>query len=218
MRTLPSCGEQGLLSRCSAQTFHCGGFCFCRAQALGHWGLSSGGAQALEQRQLWCVGLRLRSVTDLPRSGVKPMSPALAGGFWATREVLLFLLFCNLYFPFWSWTVEIKLLVMIVWYVSMLLENLTPLGLASDFVSAPSWASWVLVACKTAMVFRSQHCQFFFESLGAQVVSEMSGSPCRDSCTVWAPATTTPSDFSVTSESCCQPEGEGPFFGSQKHS
>ena len=81
-----------------------------RALGLQQWWLPSSRTQA---QQLWCVGLRLRSVTDLPRSGIKPMSPALAGGFWATREVLLYLLFFNLYFPFWSWFAEIKLLVMI---------------------------------------------------------------------------------------------------------
>ena len=33
--------EQGILSSCSEQAFHCSGFSFCGAQALGHTGLSS---------------------------------------------------------------------------------------------------------------------------------------------------------------------------------
>ena len=60
--------------------------------------------------------------------------------------------------------------------------------------------SWVLrVARKTTMVFRSQRGQFFFESLVERVVSEMSGSPYRDSCPECGLATTSPASFSVTS-------------------
>ena len=46
-----SCGEQGLLSSCSAWASHCGGFSGCRAQALGYSGFSSCDAQA-QQLQL----------------------------------------------------------------------------------------------------------------------------------------------------------------------
>ena len=35
MQALLSCGEQGLLSSCSAWASHCGGFSCCRAQAAG---------------------------------------------------------------------------------------------------------------------------------------------------------------------------------------
>jgi len=35
------CGEQGLLSSCGAQAFHCGGCSCCRAQALEHTGLQA---------------------------------------------------------------------------------------------------------------------------------------------------------------------------------
>ena len=52
-----SCGEWGLLSGCSAQASHCGGFFCCGAQALGTqalvaaaWGLSSCDSRALEHR------------------------------------------------------------------------------------------------------------------------------------------------------------------------
>ena len=36
MQAFPSCGEQGLLSSCSAAASHFSGFSCCGAQALGH--------------------------------------------------------------------------------------------------------------------------------------------------------------------------------------
>ena len=42
-----SCGEQGLLSRCGAQSSYGGGFSCCGARALRHRGLSSCGSPAL---------------------------------------------------------------------------------------------------------------------------------------------------------------------------
>ena len=39
MRTFSSCGEQGLLSSCSAQASHCGGFPCWGVRALGVWAL-----------------------------------------------------------------------------------------------------------------------------------------------------------------------------------
>ena len=74
----------GLL--CGAQASHCGGFSCCGAGALGVWasvvgahGLSSCRAQALLLRGMW----------DLPRPGVKLMSPALAGGFFSKLSFFL---------------------------------------------------------------------------------------------------------------------------------
>ena len=61
-----------ILSSCSVRVSHCSGFSYCRAQALGHAGFSSCGFQA----QLLC------SMWDLPKPGIKPMSPELAGGFF----------------------------------------------------------------------------------------------------------------------------------------
>ena len=65
----------------------------CRARALGAWasvvvtrGLSSCGSRALERRLSSC-GARawlLRDMWDLPRPGIEPVSPALAGGFSTT--------------------------------------------------------------------------------------------------------------------------------------
>ena len=66
----------------------------CRAQALGVWasvaaaqGLSSCGSRALEHR-LNSSGAHaslLRDTWDLPGSRIKPMAPALAGGFYTTE-------------------------------------------------------------------------------------------------------------------------------------
>ena len=73
MRAFSSCGEQGLLSSCSAQASHYCGFSCWRAWGLGH-GLSSRSAWA----KLLC------SMWDLPRTGMEPKSPALAGRFLTT--------------------------------------------------------------------------------------------------------------------------------------
>ena len=66
----------------------------CGARALGTWasvvaahGLSSCGSRALECR-LSSFGAQvqlLRSMWDLPRPGLEPVSPALAGGFLTTE-------------------------------------------------------------------------------------------------------------------------------------
>ena len=79
--------------RCRVRASHCGGFSCCRAQALGAWasvvvarGLSSCGSRALECRLSSC-GARaqlLHGTWDLPGPGLKPVSPALAGGFLTT--------------------------------------------------------------------------------------------------------------------------------------
>ena len=37
-----------------------------------------------QAQQLWHTGLLLRSMWDLPKPGLEPMSPALAGGFLTT--------------------------------------------------------------------------------------------------------------------------------------
>ena len=83
----------GATLRCSARASHCSGFSCWGAQALGTWasvvvahGLSSCGSQALECRLSSC-GARaqlLRGMWDLPRPGIEPLSPALAGGFLST--------------------------------------------------------------------------------------------------------------------------------------
>ena len=69
-------------SSCSAQAFCCGGF-YCGIQALGQAGFSSCGSQALEPRLsshgTWAY--LSQGIWNLPGLGIKPMSPALAGGF-----------------------------------------------------------------------------------------------------------------------------------------
>ena len=68
----------GTTLRCDAQASHCGGFSCCGSRALG--------VQALEHRLSSC-GARAQlfcGMWDLPRPGLKPVSPALAGGFLTT--------------------------------------------------------------------------------------------------------------------------------------
>ena len=73
--------QAGATLRCGAQASYCGGFFCYGAQALGTWAsvavarrFSSCGAQAQLLRGIW----------DLPGPGLKPVSPALAGGFLTT--------------------------------------------------------------------------------------------------------------------------------------
>ena len=67
-------GGRGLLSGGSALASRCSGFSRCRGQALEH-GLRSCGPRAYLLRGMW----------DLPRSGIKPVSPELAGRFSTTK-------------------------------------------------------------------------------------------------------------------------------------
>ena len=57
---------------CSVRASHCDGFSCCRAQVL-ELELRSHGAWAFDY-----------GVGDLPRPGIEPVSPALAGGFLTT--------------------------------------------------------------------------------------------------------------------------------------
>ena len=65
---------------CGAWASHCGGFLF---QCVG---FSSCGSQALERRLSSCGtwAQTLCDMWDLPGPGIKPVSPALAGGFLTT--------------------------------------------------------------------------------------------------------------------------------------
>ena len=82
-----SCGEQGLLSSCHTWASHCGGSSCCGARALGHMGFGSCGPQALKHRlnSHASRAYLLCGMWDLPRSGIKPMSPTLAGRFFTTK-------------------------------------------------------------------------------------------------------------------------------------
>ena len=73
-QAVSSCGEWGLLRSCGSRASHWGGLSCCRGRALEHR-LSGCGAQALLLCGIW----------DLPRSGIEPVSPALAGKFFTTE-------------------------------------------------------------------------------------------------------------------------------------
>ena len=70
-------------------TLHCGGRSWCRARPQGVWAcrFSSCGSPALERGLGSCgTGAQvLCSMWDLPRAGIQPASPALAGGFFTTE-------------------------------------------------------------------------------------------------------------------------------------
>ena len=96
----------GATLRCGARASHCGGFSCCGARALGTWAsvvtalrlsscgmrapecasFSSCGSWALEHRLSSCSARAelLRGMWDPPGPGIKPVSPALAGGLLTT--------------------------------------------------------------------------------------------------------------------------------------
>ena len=80
-----SCGELTLQLQCrgrSSRWIAC-----CRAQALGLLGFSGCGSRALEHKSNSC-GARIQLLQGrwgLPRLGIKPVSPALAGRFLTTE-------------------------------------------------------------------------------------------------------------------------------------
>ena len=92
----------GLFSSCSGQASHCGSFPCWGTWALEYVGFSSYGSWAqwfgllgsrARAKQLWCTGLLLRGMWDLPGSGIESVSPSLARQMlyhWATREALYF--------------------------------------------------------------------------------------------------------------------------------
>ena len=92
----PLLGEWRRLSSCSTRASHCNGFSCCRAQTLGSAGfssvargLSSCGSRALEHSLNSCGmwASLLPGMWDLLGSGIKPVSPALADGFFTTEPV-----------------------------------------------------------------------------------------------------------------------------------
>ena len=80
-----TCREWATL-HCGAQASHCGGFSLLWSTGSRHLGFSSCGSWALEHRFSSCGAraLLLPGMWDLPRPGLEPMSPALAGRFLAT--------------------------------------------------------------------------------------------------------------------------------------
>ena len=75
-KAFSDCGEQGLLSSCSAWVSHCGGFSCCRTWALDTW-FSVVTACGL----LWHTGLVAPRHVESSCTRVKPLSLALVGGF-----------------------------------------------------------------------------------------------------------------------------------------
>ena len=75
---------------CGARTSHCGGFSYCRAQALG---AQASVVAAHKFRSCGTQAQLLKDKCDLLRPEIKATSPALAGLFLTTgpREVFLFL-------------------------------------------------------------------------------------------------------------------------------
>ena len=88
-----SCDERGLLSRCGTWVSHCSGLSCCEAWAPGTWasvvkvrglsscssGLHSTGSTVVVHR-FTCTGLL--GMWGLPGPGIKPVSAALAEGFF----------------------------------------------------------------------------------------------------------------------------------------
>ena len=83
----------GATLHCGVWASHCGGFSCCGAHALGArasvvvaHGLNSCGSRAVERRLSSCGAraLLLCGMWDLPRPGIEPVSPALAGRFLTT--------------------------------------------------------------------------------------------------------------------------------------
>ena len=98
-----SCGERGLLLVAVHGLLIVVASLCCRARALGTQAsvvvacrLSSCGSLALERRLSSCGAQAwlLRGMWDLPRPGLEPMSPALAGGFLTTAPSGNSLYFC----------------------------------------------------------------------------------------------------------------------------
>ena len=86
VRAFSGCCKQGLLSSCGAWAFLCGGFSYCGVQLLGKWASVVAAHRLLELKLSSCGSrayLLLRG-WDLPGPGIKPLSPALGGGFLTT--------------------------------------------------------------------------------------------------------------------------------------
>ena len=96
------CGKWGLLCSCSVRASRSSGFSWCSARALRCVGFGSCGPRALERRLSSCgkQAESLQGMGDLPRSGIEPLSPTLASGFFTTELPATWSCFCKL--GFWS--------------------------------------------------------------------------------------------------------------------
>ena len=73
-----SCGKQGPLSSCGARASRCSRLSCCGAQPPGHAGSATVAPRL-------CRHSALSRMWDPPRSGIEPVSSALAGGFFTTE-------------------------------------------------------------------------------------------------------------------------------------
>ena len=73
VQAFSSCSDEGATFYCGARAPHFSGFSYCGTQALA-LGLSTCGPQAELLHGMW----------NLPKTGIKSMSPALPGGFLST--------------------------------------------------------------------------------------------------------------------------------------
>ena len=82
-----SCGKQGLLFIATHGLLIVGGLFLLWSKAPGHMGFPSCGTWALEHRPSSCGtwAMLLQGRWDLPRSGIEPVSPDLAGRFFSTK-------------------------------------------------------------------------------------------------------------------------------------
>ena len=82
-----SCGKWGAILQLQCEGASLRWLLFCRTRALGCEGFSSWGSWALEHRLNSCGALAylLCSMWDLPRSGIEPVSPVLAGRVFTTE-------------------------------------------------------------------------------------------------------------------------------------
>ena len=80
--------QVGPLPRRSVQAAHCNSFSCCEAQAAEYAGFGSCSSQALEHKLNTCGSWAdlLLGMWDLPRPGIEPVSPALAGRFFTTES------------------------------------------------------------------------------------------------------------------------------------
>ena len=85
-RAFSGCSEWGRLSSCGVRVCHCSGFSCCRAWALGSAGFRSCSTWALvaAARGLSSCNAQaqlLQGTWNLPRPGLEPVSPVVAGRF-----------------------------------------------------------------------------------------------------------------------------------------
>ena len=121
-----------LLAMCSVS--HCDGFSCHRAQALERTGFSHCSLQALERRlsSFGAQAYLLHYIWNIPRPGIKPVSPALAGRFLSTA---LLGKSENSFFPQLIW---------LRWVLVAQLRHVESSSLTRDGAGVPVLGAWSL--------------------------------------------------------------------------